>query len=71
MVDNMFKCSSLNENVGNVIQMSLKFVPKGSIHNRSVLVKVMAWCRTGDKPLADSMLTQVTDAYMQPYGEMT
>ena len=26
-------------------------------------VQVMAWCRTGDKPLPDLMVTQFTDAY--------
>ena len=40
------------------IEFSLKFVPKGSIDNTSTLVKVMAWGRTGDKPLFDSMMTQ-------------
>ena len=48
-----------------LIQMSLKFVPKGPIDQKSVLVQVMAWRRTGDKPLSEPMLTQFTDAYMQ------
>ena len=46
-------------------QMSLKFVPKGQIDNGSVLVQVMAWHWTGDKPLLELMLTQFTDASMQ------
>ena len=47
------------------IQMSLKFVPRCQIDNKSVLVQVMAWRRTGDKPLPEPMLTQFTDAYMR------
>ena len=31
----------------------------------SPLDKVMAWCQTGDKPLSDPMMTQVTVAYMR------
>ena len=47
------------------IQISLKFVPKCPIHKKSALVQVMAWRRTGDKPLPEPMLTQFTGAYMQ------
>ena len=32
------------------------FVPEGPIENKSVLAKVMAWCRTGDKPLPEPTL---------------
>ena len=31
----------------------------------------MAWRRTGDKPLPEPMLTQLTDAYMRQSGEMS
>ena len=44
------------------IQKSLKFVPKGPIDNKSMLVQVIA---TGDKPLSEPMLTQFTKAYMR------
>ena len=47
------------------IQISLKFIPKGSIDNNSALVQVMAWRRTGHKPLPELMRTQFTDAYMR------
>ena len=47
------------------IQISLKFVLKGPIDNNAVLVQVMAWRRTGDKPSSESILTQFTDAYMR------
>ena len=46
-------------------QFHLSFVPKGSTDNKPELVQVMAWRRTGDKPLPEAMLTQFTDAYMQ------
>ena len=50
--------------------MSIKFVPKRQIDNKSALVQVMAWRLTGGKPLPEPMLTQFTDAYMQQhYGE--
>ena len=44
--------------------MSPKCVPKDSIGNKSILVQVMAWCRSGVKPLSEPNLTQCTDAYM-------
>ena len=45
--------------------MSLKFVPKGPIDNKSALVQVMAWRRTGDEPLSEAMMIQFNDAYMR------
>ena len=51
------------------IQISLKFVPNGPIDNKSALVQVMAWRRTGDKPLPEAMMTQFTDAYMRHGGD--
>ena len=49
-------------------EFSLKFVHRSPIDNKPVLVQVMAWRRTGDKPLSEPMLTQFTDAYMRHYG---
>ena len=43
----------------------MKFAPKGLIENKSALVQVMAWRRTGSKPLSEPMLTQLTHAYTQ------
>ena len=65
LADDIFKCIILNENVRISIKISFKFVPKGPIDNKSALVQVMAWRRTGDKPLPEPMLTQFTDAYMR------
>ena len=42
-----------------------KFIPKGPIDHKSALVQVVAWHRTGEKPLPESMLTQFTDAYIR------
>ena len=61
----MFRYIFVNEKFCISIQISLKFVPKGQIDNKSALVQVMAWRQTGDKPLPEPMLTQFTDAYMQ------
>ena len=52
----------MNEKFCILILISLKFVPKGSNDNKSVLVQVMAWCQTGAKPLPEPMLAQFTDA---------
>ena len=65
LADDIFKCIFLNENVRIAIEISLKFVPKGPIDNKSALVQVMAWRRIGDQPLPEPMLTQFTNAYMQ------
>ena len=52
----MLKCILLNENVWIPIEISLKFVPKGSINNNPALLQIMAWRRLGDKPLSESMM---------------
>ena len=65
LADNIFKCSFLNENVRISTKISLKFVNKGRIDNMSALVQLMAWRRTGDKPLPEPVLTQFTDGNMR------
>ena len=60
--DAIFKGIFLNENDSVPIQISPKFVPKSPIDNKPALVQVMAWRRTGDKPLPEPMMTQFTDA---------
>ena len=40
----------MNEKFCISIQISWKFVPEGPIDNKSALVQVMAWHRTGNKP---------------------
>ena len=60
-----FKRIFLNENIWIPMQISLKFVPKGSINYIPVLVQIMAWRRLGDKPLSEPMMVSFTDAYMR------
>ena len=54
--DDTFKRIFVNENVGVLIEISLKFVPKGPINNIPALVQIMAWRRPGDKPLSEPMM---------------
>ena len=61
--DNIFKCIFFNKMICSLFRISLKFVPKGPIDNKWVLVQVMAWCWVGDKPLSELMLIQFTNAY--------
>ena len=48
-----------------LIRISRKFAPKGPIDNKPAMAQLMAWGRTGDKPLTEPLLTQFTDAYMR------
>ena len=54
----------VNETDKIPIQISLKFVPRNPNDNIPALVQVMAWHQTGDEPLPEPMLSQLTDAYM-------
>ena len=55
--NNIFNCIFVNEYACILIEISLLSVSNGTIDNPSVLVYIMAWCYTGDKPLYDPMLT--------------
>ena len=57
LADDIFKCIFLNENGRIAIQISIKFATRGPIDNKPALVQVMAWCRTGEKPLPEAMMT--------------
>ena len=57
--DDIFKCISLNWNVWISPKISLKFVPKVPINNLLVLVQIMDWRRSGDKPLSEPMLVSL------------
>ena len=54
----------LNEDFWISNKSSSKYVPWGPTGNMSTLVQIMVWCRTGDKPLSDPIMTQFADAYM-------
>ena len=54
--DGKFRCENfkrifLNEKDRILIEISLKFVPKGAIDNKSAMVQVMSRHRTGHKSL--------------------
>ena len=57
--DDIFKCIFLNENIWISIDISLKFIPNGQINNFPALVQIMAWRLPGDKPLSESMITNL------------
>ena len=66
--DDIFICIFLTENVIILIEISLKFVPKGSINNIPTLFQIMAWRQQGDKPLSEPMMI---DAYMRHSASMS
>ena len=57
--DDIFKCIFLNENAWISIKISLKFVPKGPINKIPALFQIMAWRRSGDKPLSEPMMVSL------------
>ena len=57
--DAIFKRIFLNENIWIPIEISLMFVPKGSINNIPALVLIMAWRRPGDKSLSEPMMVNL------------
>ena len=67
--DNIFKWIFLNENVWISIKISLKFFPKGPINNIPAVVQIMAWRRSGDKPL--SYLNQWWLVYRRIYASLS
>ena len=70
--DDMFKRIFLNENIWISNKISLRYVPWGLIDTMWALVQKIAWCRPGDKPLSEPMLTQFwlitccPDIYQEP-----
>ena len=48
-----------------LIQISLKFVRRGTVHDKSELVQVMATRILGNKRLSEPTMTYVNDAYMR------
>ena len=54
--DDIFTCIFFNENCCILIRFSLKYVHKGLIDNNPALVQIMAWRRSGDKPLSEPMM---------------
>ena len=57
--DYVFKCIFLIENVWILLKISLKFVPNSPNNNIPPLVHVMAWHRSGDKPLSEPVFWRI------------
>ena len=57
--DDTFKPIFLNENMWISIKISLNVVSKGPIHNIAALVEIMAWRRSGDKPLSEPTVVRL------------
>ena len=57
--DDIFRCIFLNENDWISLEISLKFVSKIPINNIPALVQIMAWRRSGDKPLSEPMMVRL------------
>ena len=55
-----------NANIFIFIEISLRFVAKGSFDNdnESAWVQRMAWHRTGDKPLSEPIVVWFSDIYL-------
>ena len=57
--DDVFKCIFLNVNVWISLKISLKCVPKVPINNIPALLQILAWRRSGDKPLSEPMMVSL------------
>ena len=57
--DDIFKWIFLNPIIWILIEISLKFVPKGRINKIPALFQVMAWRRPRDKPLSEPMIVSL------------
>ena len=66
--DDIFKCIFLNETIGILIEISLKFVPRGPINNIPALVQIMAWHKPGGKPLSKLIMVTLP---MQVYASLS
>ena len=62
--DDFWNAFFVNENISISITISLKYISKGSINNILALFLIMAWRRSGDKPLSEptmaSFLTHIS-----------
>ena len=57
-----------------MIEISLKFSPKGPINSIPALAHIMAWCQLGNKPLSEPMMFSLlkhifVDSLMSQYIE--
>ena len=64
-------CILFNEKAWISTKCSLKCVRKCLINNIPPFVRIMAWRRTGDKPLSELLMAWFTDAYMRHLASMS
>ena len=57
--DDIFTYIFFKDNCFIMIKFSLKYVRKGPIDNNPALVQIMAWRRSGDKPLSEPMMVSL------------
>ena len=58
--EDIFTCIFINENCCVLIKFSLKYVHMDPIDNNPALVQIMAWRRSGDKPLSEPMMISLS-----------
>ena len=63
--DNILRYIFVDKKFCILIDISLKFVPKGQINNIPAMVQIMGWHQIGDKPLSEPMMTLFSDTYMR------
>ena len=68
--DDIFKCIFWNENMWILNNVSLKFIRKGPINNIPALVQIMAWRRSGDKPISELVVVSSNDTHMHNSASM-
>ena len=71
MAGDIFKRIFLNETSRILIRISLRIIHDGLIYYKSALVQVMAWRRTGAKPLPEPMIPKFIDACMRHQAPMS
>ena len=72
LADNLLRRIFVNEKSCILIEISLRFVPKGAIDNNPTVVYIMAWHRIGEKPLSAPLLIWFIEAYMRWHkGDMS
>ena len=63
--DDISKFIFVNGDVWIAIKISPRFFPNGPIDYKSTLVQLIAWRRSGDKPLSEPIMAWFIGAYMR------
>ena len=57
--DDIFKFIFFYGYCGILIQISLKYIPRGSFNNDLAFVQLVVYCQTGDKPSSEPVMAYV------------